>query len=160
AVLMIHTGHLFSKILSVVQLSELKKIFDVTAGDFWHYHYRFGETSNYQPKKLGEQMIDTIIINTIVPMVFAYGQYHQDEILRDKALHWLDLLEAEKNRITTRFYGFGIRSVNAFDTQSLYQLKTSWCDQKRCLECAVGNFILSGRDETVYGDQRSRDLKQ
>lgn len=157
AVLMIHTDHLFSRILTLTRLSELKKLFDITAGDFWHYHYRFGETSCYQPKNLGDQMIDTIIINTVVPMVFAYGQYHKDEILRDKAFHWLDLLEAEKNRITTRFYGFGIKSVNAFDTQSLYQLKTAYCDQKRCLECSVGNFILSGKDRSVNSvDQRTK----
>ena len=142
AMLLFQSEHLFSRVLTVEHLSELRKMFSITANDYWHYHFRFEETTTYQPKKLGQQMIDNIIINTVVPIVFAYGHYHQDPAIKDKVLHWLDIMNAEKNRITTRFYSFGIRCQNAFDSQALYELKTKYCDEKRCLECAVGNSIL------------------
>jgi hypothetical protein len=148
AMLLFQSEHLFSKILSVDHLSDLRKMFDITANDYWHYHYRFEETTAYQPKKLGAQMTDNIIINTVVPIVFAYGHYHQDIATKDKVLHWLDMMNAEKNRITTRFYSFGIRCENAFDSQALYELKSKYCDEKRCLECAVGNSILKRPEGT------------
>jgi len=142
AMLLHQSEHLFSKMLEVEHLSDLRRIFDVTANDYWHYHYRFEETSAYLPKKLGAQMIDNLIINTVAPLVFAHGLYHDDEKMRDKVLHWLDMIAAEKNRITNRFYSIGIRCENAFDSQALYELKTKYCDSKRCLDCAVGNSIL------------------
>ena len=142
AALIHQTDHLFSKLLAAGQVVELRKLFDVTANDYWHYHYRFEETTPYMPKRIGSQMIDNIIINTVIPIIFAYGKYHSDELITDKVFHWLDILAAEKNRVTTRFYACGIRSVNAFDTQALHQLKTRYCDEKKCLACAVGNALL------------------
>lgn len=31
---------------------------------------------------------------------------------------------------------------NAFNTQALIGLKTSYCDKKRCLNCRIGNYLL------------------
>ncbi|RYY23863.1 MAG: DUF2851 family protein [Chitinophagaceae bacterium] len=142
AALINQSDRLFSRLLIAGQVAELRKLFDVTANDYWHYHYRFEETTPYMPKRIGAQMIDNIIINTVIPLVFAYGRYHRDEMITDKVFHWLDILAAEKNRVTSRFYACGIRSVNAFDTQALHQLKTRYCDEKKCLACAVGNALL------------------
>jgi hypothetical protein len=144
AMLLCSNEHLFSRLISTDDISGLRKMFEVTANDYWHYHYRFEETTAYLPKTLGSQMIDNIIINTAVPVVFAYGHYHKDGTARERALHWLDMMTPEKNRITNKFYGLGVRSVNAFDTQALYELKSSYCDERRCLECAVGNTLLKG----------------
>jgi uncharacterized protein DUF2851 len=144
AMLLFTSEHLFSKLLAVERLDELREMFDITANDYWHYHFRFEETTAYQPKKLGQQMIENIIINTVVPIMFAYGHYHKDERSRDRVFHWLDMMHAEKNRITSRFYALGVRSQNAFDTQALYELKTRYCDERRCLDCAVGNSLLKG----------------
>jgi hypothetical protein len=136
------TEHLFSSLIEVDKLTDLRKLFNITANDYWHYHFRFEETTAYSPKHLGAQMIDNIIINTVVPLVYAYGRHHKNDILTDKVFHWLDITGAEKNRITSRFYACGIHCSNAFDTQALYQLKSHYCDHKRCLECAAGNAIL------------------
>ena len=87
-------------------------------------------------------MINNIIINTIVPMLFAYGHYHQDEKYKQKAVAWLEETEAEKNSIIDGFGKLGIKCSNAFDTQALLELKTFYCDKKRCLDCAIGNAIL------------------
>jgi len=31
---------------------------------------------------------------------------------------------------------------NAYDSQALLQLKQSFCDQKKCLTCAIGTDLL------------------
>ena len=71
-------------------MKEVKQMLDVKANDYWHYHYIFDEESAYKEKKLGTQMINNIIINTIVPVLFAYGMHHNEQIYKDKALQWLE----------------------------------------------------------------------
>jgi hypothetical protein len=136
------SAHLFSKIKDAVSVREVKKWFDVTANDYWHYHYRFNETSPFRKKKLGAFMIDSIIINTIAPMLFAYGIYHGEEKYKQKALQWLEETSAENNSITKKFQRLKIENKNAFDSQALIELKNEYCSSKRCLDCAVGNAIL------------------
>ncbi|HYK55502.1 MAG TPA: DUF2851 family protein, partial [Flavisolibacter sp.] len=39
AMLIQHSAHLFSRILETENVLEIKKVFEVTANDYWHYHY-------------------------------------------------------------------------------------------------------------------------
>jgi len=142
AALIQNSAHLFSKILEIEKLSEIKKLFDVTANDYWHYHYRFDESSSFKKKTIGKDMIDNVIINTIVPVLFAYGLYHKEEKYKNKAVLWLEELPAEVNSITKGFAGLKLSNLSAFDSQSFIELKTQYCDNKHCLRCAVGNTLL------------------
>jgi hypothetical protein len=87
-------------------------------------------------------MIENILINTVAPILFAYGLYHKENNYKDKALQWLLEITAEKNVITKGFTVLGIENKNAFDSQALIQLKNEYCSKKRCLDCAVGNALL------------------
>jgi hypothetical protein len=142
AMLVFDSAHLFSKIKEAVSVHEIKKWFGVMANDYWHYHYRFDEPSSFRKKKLGASMTDNIIINTITPVLFAYGQYHNEEKYKQKAVRWLEETAAENNSITKGFRQLDIGNKNAFDSQALIELKNEYCDKKRCLDCAVGNSIL------------------
>jgi hypothetical protein len=142
AMLVVESVHLSSKIKEIDSLKDVKKLLNVTANDYWHYHYTFDELSAYKIKNLGTQMIENIIINTVVPILFAYGHYHKQHEYKDKALKWLSELTAEKNSIINGFSSLQIISKNAFDTQALLQLKNEYCNKKRCLECAIGNKLL------------------
>ena len=144
AILITESSHLFSKIKETVSIKEVAKWFDVTANDYWHYHYRFNEASAYKKKKLGAAMIDNIIINTVAPVLFAYGNYHDESKYKDKALQWLGETDAERNSITNGFQKMGIENKNAFDSQGLIELKNEYCNKKKCLDCGVGNAILKG----------------
>ena len=144
AALITESAHLFSKIREAKTVKEIFGWFDVTANDYWHYHYRFGETSSFKKKTLGATMIDNIIINTVAPVLFAYGSYHDEQKYKDKALKWLEKTDAESNNITKGFQKLGIENKNAFDSQALIELKNEYCNKKRCLDCGVGNVILKG----------------
>lgn len=141
--MLIHgSAHLFSGIREEVSLQQIRKWFDITANDYWHYHYRFDETSSFKKKNLGHSMINNIIINTIIPVLFAYGNYHNEQKYKDRALQWLEETDAENNSITNGFMSTGIENKSAYDSQALIELKNEYCVKKRCLECAVGNGIL------------------
>ena len=136
------SAHLFSKIKEADSAKEIKYFFEVTANDYWHYHYQFDETSTFKKKKIGETMIDNIIINTVAPVLFAYGNYLNENKYKDKALQCLEEIGAEKNLITKGFQQLHIENKNAWDSQALIELKNEYCIKKRCLECSVGNSIL------------------
>ncbi len=141
--MLVHTSlHLFSKIKESKTLKEIKEQLNVTANDYWHYHYVFDEASAFKEKKLGNQMIENILINTVAVMLFAYGHYHNDNSYTNKALQLLEEIKAEKNTITKGFTQLGIPCKNAFDSQALIQLKNNYCSKKKCLDCAIGNKLL------------------
>ncbi|MBE7172709.1 MAG: DUF2851 family protein [Williamsia sp.] len=141
--MLIHTSdHLLSAVLEKDSLKDVANLLDISANDYWHYHYRFEEATNLQVKHIGSEMISNILINTLVPILFTYGSYHREQAYIDKALRWLDELLPEKNKITRGWAANGIHCKTAFDSQALLELKTNYCDYKRCLECHVGNALL------------------
>ena len=142
AMLVHKSSHLFSKIKEAESIKTVKKLLDVTANDYWHYHYMPGEQSAYKEKNMGTQMIDNILINTIIPTLFTYGILLNETVYKDRALQWMEQVAAEKNSITKGFEAIGVANKNAFDSQALLQLKNNYCNKKRCLECAIGNKIL------------------
>ena len=141
--------HLFSKIKESSDIKSIKQLLQVTANDYWHYHYVIDETSAFKKKILGEQMIDNILINTVIPVLFAYGHYHGENIYKDKALQWLEEIRAEKNSITKGFTALQIENKTAFDSQALIQLKNEYCNKKRCLDCSVGNKLVRKQGPSV-----------
>ena len=142
AMLIHESEHLFSKIKSSSSLKDVKKMLQVSANDYWHYHYTFDETSDYKVKTLGKQMIDNIIINTIIPVLFTYGLHHNEQVYKDRAIKWLEEISAEKNSITSGFEKLNFSNKSAFDSQSFIQLKNEYCNKKLCLHCAIGNSLL------------------
>lgn len=144
AALIATSTHLFSKIKEATSFTDIVIMLNVTANDYWHYHYRLGEPTDYKPKVLGRQMGENILINTIIPVLFAYGVYIKDQQYKDKAVDWLIQLAPEANNITKQWKALGVTNSNALHSQGLIELKRSYCDVKRCLDCAVGNKILKG----------------
>jgi hypothetical protein len=134
--------HLFSCIRSAGSWRELQQLFDVTANDFWHYHYVLDESSAFKPKRLGKTMQQNLLINTAIPLLFAYGYLQGDRSLTQKALDWLSEMPSESNHIIDGFSSIGISSASAADSQSLKELKTRYCEAKRCLECGAGYALL------------------
>ena len=142
AMLIHQSSHLFSKIVEAEDFNNIKQLLAVTANDYWHYHYMINEPTGFRKKQLGNMMIENIIINTIIPVLFAYAQHHNNENLKQKAIQWLQQLPKEKNNITQKWEAAGITHQTAFDSQALLYLKKNYCNKKLCLNCAIGNSIL------------------
>jgi hypothetical protein len=136
------SSHLFSKLKGMDSLSEVKSWLSVQANDYWHYHYMLDETSSYSIKCMGKQTIENIIINTIVPVLYTYGSFHQDDQLKSKALRWMEQIPAEVNSVIVKWKALNLIPANAGESQAMLEIKNFYCDQKRCLDCAVGNALL------------------
>ena len=141
--MLIHNSlHLFSKIKEQKNIKAVKALFEVRANDYWHYHYQFDKPTDYSIKFLGADTLDNLIINTVVPVLFAYGLHMQDEVVKDNAIKWLTDIKRETNHIIKEWLNAGIACVSAFDSQALIELTNSYCTKKYCLKCAVGNKIF------------------
>ena len=88
--------------------------------------------------------LDLLIINTVVPMVFAYGRHHAKEKYEDRAFDLLESVKAEDNNIVRMWQECGLEVRSAGDSQALIQLKKEYCDKKNCLRCRFGFEFLSG----------------
>lgn len=140
--LIFNSSHLFSKVLELENASELKKMMDVSVSEYWHSHFMLDRKSNNKPKHLGDESINNIIINTIVPFLFVYGKQKDDERYVNKALLFLEETLGENNSIIRKWEELGVPVKTAHSTQALLQLKNEYCNNKKCLSCSIGNYVL------------------
>ena len=144
ATLIHHSSALFSRILETENPNELRKLFDVSASEYWNTHYSFNKISkDNHTKTLGDTAFNNLVINTIVPMLFVYGDQHLDQTMKDRALQLLEKLAPESNQIIRKWNEMGIDCRSAFETQALLQLKNSYCANKKCLNCQLGAKIIT-----------------
>lgn len=144
---LVHSSqHLFSNVIAASKVIELRQLLNVTANDYWHYHYLFDEITTFSKKNLGAQMIDNILINTCIPVVYAYGYFNNNEGYKSKAVEWSREIPPEKNAITKGFEKLGMSNKTAHDSQALLHLKKNYCDCRHCLNCGIGNAVLGARE--------------
>jgi len=111
---------------------------------YWETHYTFGSESVRNAKHLSPFSINLLIINTCVPMIFAYGRHVMKEELCDRAFDILEQLKAENNHIIRMWQECGLEVRSAGDSQALIQLKREYCDKRECLRCRIGYEYLRG----------------
>lgn len=141
AQLLVQYPNLFDLIIQTKNIETIKHILKVSINDYWNTHYSFCKPSVKKNKKISNAFIDLILINTIIPVKFAYERYlgKQDfEYLLDNFRE----IPAESNTIINHFKNFNIEINSSFDSQALIQLKNEFCNKNRCLSCAIGLQIV------------------
>lgn len=133
--------NLFSKIIPLRNLKEMYQLFSVATSDYWQTHYQLDKESPKKKKTLSKSFIDLLTINTVIPIQFTYAK-NQGKEISESLLELLREVAAEKNAVVDRFSAFGIKAKNAFETQSLLQLKNEYCTHGKCLQCAIGIQLL------------------
>jgi len=134
---------LFSNVLTISELEPLYSLFISETAEYWLTHYHFEKTSAKRTKNLGLSAIQLLIINTVVPVFFAYGKKKSMETYTERAIRFLESLKPESNSIITLFSHAGIQIQNACDSQALMQLKREYCEQKKCIYCRIGHQLLA-----------------
>ncbi|MDR2853972.1 MAG: DUF2851 family protein [Prevotellaceae bacterium] len=143
AALVQKSSKLFSKVLENHDIKSLRTLFACEPSDFWTTHYTFERKSAKKTKNLSRQTIDILLINTVIPMLFAYAEKRKNQSLKDEVLELLEQIPAEKNAVVAHWTAIGLLSQSAFDTQALLQLKNNYCADKKCLHCRIGHKILA-----------------
>lgn len=123
---------------------DLRALYRVGVTPYWETHYVFGSTSDKNAKRMSPSSLNLLMINTAIPMLFAYGRHTGDERLCDRAFDLLEQLKAENNNIVRMWSECGLDVNTAGDSQALIQLKKEYCDRKECLRCRIGYEYLRG----------------
>jgi len=55
----------------------------------------------------------------------------------------IQLLPAENNSVIRKFQDLREEPITAKESQAYIQLKSKYCEKNKCLQCAVGNALLS-----------------
>ena len=132
-----------SRLVECKDIKELAAALATQVSDYWQTHYVFGvESETKNEKHMAMASLELLMINTVIPMLFAYGRYKNDETLVDRAVDLLESLRPENNNIVRLWRECGLEVGNAGDSQALIQLKKEYCDKKECLRCRIGYQYL------------------
>jgi hypothetical protein len=141
-----HAG--LSQLIACQDMAGLSECLQTQVTPYWETHYTFGSESIRLTKRLSTTSIQLLIINTCIPMLFAYGRHSSREDLCDRAFDFLEQLKAEQNHIIRMWQECGLEVKSAGDSQALIQLKREYCDRKDCLRCRIGyEYLRASRKE-------------
>ena len=131
-----------SQLVECKNVDEMRHMLSTHVTDYWATHYTFGSESASNNKSLSPFSINLLMINTAIPMLFAYGRHTCDDSLCERAFDMLEQLKAEDNHIIRMWKECGLKVKTAGDSQALIQLKNEYCDRKDCLRCRIGYEYL------------------
>lgn len=134
---------MMNRILEAEGEKEMRALFEMELSGYWTKHYTFGKPNERATATLSRNSIDIILINTVAPLLYAYGELTGNYEMTDKAIKLLEDLRAESNSIVSHFVAYGIDCPDALTSQALVQLKREYCDARKCIYCKIGHHLLS-----------------
>jgi len=135
--------NLFSYLMGSRSFKKIRAVFnDLEYPDFWKNHFRFEkESARSSVKSISESLIERTIINVVIPVKFVYSRMLGRDA-SEELIDWLRELPAEKNAVIDGYSELGLKAQNAFESQAFLELKKHFCNEKKCLNCAIGVQIL------------------
>jgi hypothetical protein len=140
--------NLFQQLMQAKELKDFYTLLQSRAGEYWDTHYVFGKESKSIIKKTSHRFIDLLLINTIIPLKYAY-QKHIGKQDVDFILQLIASIKPEKNSIINKFTNLDVDINNAQDTQALLHLYKDYCKPKKCLSCRVGLVLMKNSKLSV-----------
>lgn len=128
---------MFSTLQFVSDLDSMRNLFNVEVNEYWDTHFQFEKPSKLMKKRLGATAVDVLIINAVVPVLFSYGIYHDNQDLKNRSLGFLNMMGPEDNLIIRKFEKLGVSVQDAQQTQALLHLYGNYCKRRKCLKCRV-----------------------
>lgn len=133
-----------SKMMTAKNIDEVKNLFNVELSGFWSRHYSFGSCGGAVSQRgLSENSMSILIINAVIPVIYAYGQLRNDPEACARAVEMLQSMKPERNSIVELFTRAGVSCNDAFTSQALIQLRREYCETRKCLYCRVGHRMLA-----------------
>lgn len=110
---------------------------------FWRTHYHFEKESKTHRLGLSSDFQALLVINVIVPYLWFVAELHNKLEWKEKALTFLEKVKPEANSILKEWKNLGVHAKSSFDSQGLLELKSEFCNEKKCLQCKIGHQILN-----------------
>ncbi|AZQ63532.1 DUF2851 family protein [Flammeovirga pectinis] len=148
AAIVTNIPHLCSSFLHINSPDIFYRLMKIPTSSYWHSHYLFNkESTKVIPKYIGKASLQSLLINVIIPLQFAYGLDKELESYTEKAISLLDQIPKENNKITRQWTALGLKNNSSLDSQALLELYNNYCSKSRCLECGMGHHLLTKKNE-------------
>ncbi|MCB0733163.1 MAG: DUF2851 family protein [Flavobacteriales bacterium] len=136
-----------------------KKMFQFPASAYWNTHFTFNKPSAYKSKLPGNAFVEAVILNGILPALYADAQRSSDELRCNAMLNWFESLPAEKNTLVEVMKQAGFTIGNAAHSQGAIELNREGCRRKRCDQCSIGRYLLSSIVREIDEGTRYRNME-
>jgi Protein of unknown function (DUF2851) len=133
---------LFSTFIETDSYQSLQTVLSISPSDYWRSHFHFAGRSKTEVHLFGQTSKENVIINTIVPLLVAYGRTKDDQRYVDRAMDILQHIPAEVNKVTKTWTALGMSIKSSFDSQALIEQYNNLCQKRNCLNCVVGVSLL------------------
>lgn len=143
AALLCKNSNYFDRCIHYQEEKELRDLFSFGISPYWSRHYDFAKVSRRKIQGIGQSSLDLILVNTIAPLLVAYAQYADESRYMDKAISLLQNIKPEKNRIINMWESMAMSARDAFDSQSMIELRNEFCLKKKCLSCKIGVSLIN-----------------
>ena len=147
-----------SQLLDCDSVEQLREALSSRVSEYWQTHYLFGVESEKSEKRMSKSSIDVLMVNTVIPMLFAYGRHKHNETLTERAIDFLETLKPEDNNIVRLWRECGLTVAHAGDSQALIQLKKEYCDRHKCLICRFGYYFIKSDPGFLRDDGEDADI--
>ncbi|WP_448519268.1 DUF2851 family protein [Rhodoflexus sp.] len=135
---------LFTVFLETKQIKPLQELLNAQPSEYWQRHYLPEKPSERKLGGLGEDSANSLIINTLFPLLAAYALREGGEEVMERALELLAQLPAENNAIIRQWKELPLPLQTAADTQAAIELYNEFCSRRQCLQCNIGAYLVRG----------------
>ena len=140
--IIIQLKSVFTSLLGILNIKELNQLADIKIHDYWMNHFLFEKESKKKFIHLGQESINNIAINTVIPLLVAYALAKDKHEYLERAIKLLESIPYERNTVISKWKKVGLDFSNALQSQGAIGLLNTYCAKKRCLDCALGIQIL------------------
>lgn len=97
--------------------------------------------SKNNPKKITADFFNLIVINTIIPIRFAYANF-LGRIGETDLFEWFSKVPNERNSILKKFTDYQAQNINVGGSQALLRHYKEYCHKKKCFSCRIGFYLM------------------
>ncbi len=130
----------FNRLINCRSRNDIIDLFNVKASDELCKRINLKMTNS---SHIGVMKCDLLGINLVVPMLYSYGIYTEDDNMTMAASELNEKLPAESNTYITAWRKLGVVPMSAYDTQALIQLSKIYCSDRLCYKCPLYLHMLS-----------------
>ena len=109
-------------------IKALENLLKAQTSDYWTEHLMFGKPVPRKSLTLSPATRRLIIINTVIPVLYAHAAAHGDAATAERLEELLRQMPAEDNHILRLWQECGLDVGSAADGQALIHLKNEYCD--------------------------------
>ncbi len=142
AALLHQRTHFFAELVEADSIKSLKAFFDCPPSPYWQQHYDFGKESKQTIGSIGHSFSEILILNVAIYLGLFYAELKSLPVLARKFVGFAESMKAEQNKYVSLYNELGFYTKNAAQTQAVMELHRQMCQNKKCLSCGIGQFLL------------------